>query len=112
LESESARELVLYGLKGLCAYADHARILGKTDERVYAFLHEALSDLLVRKGAEDVGYLVGLALKVGEINLLTMELLDAANTVAYGHPVPTNVPLGTRAGKAILVSGHDLRDME
>lgn len=106
----SLRELLVYGIKGLAAYADHAAILGKEDDSVYAFVHEAMSATL-NKDLDADDY-VGLVLKCGEINLKAMELLDAANTGTYGHPVPTEVPLGTREGKAILVSGHDLKDLE
>ncbi len=106
----SLKELLVYGLKGVAAYADHAEILGQEDERVYAFMHEALAATLdTTLGVEE---LVGLVLKCGEINLRTMELLDAGNTGTYGHPVPTPVPLGAKKGKAILVSGHDLKDLE
>lgn len=105
----SLRELLTYGLKGLAAYADHARILGQSDDSVYDFTYEALvATLDDGLGVED---LVGLNLKCGEVNLKAMELLDAANTGTYGHPVPTSVPLGAKKGKAILVSGHDLKDL-
>jgi hydroxylamine reductase len=100
----------LFGIKGVCAYADHAQILGKEDDKVYAFVHEGLAAMLNKNLT--LNDWVGLALKCGEINLRAMELLDAANTETYGHPVPTKVPLGARKGKAILVSGHDLKDME
>jgi hydroxylamine reductase len=101
---------LLFGIKGVSAYADHAQILGKKDDNVYSFLHEALTAPLNKGlGLEDW---VGLVLKCGEINLRTMELLDAANTGVYGHPVPTTVPLGAKKGKAILVSGHDLKDLD
>jgi hydroxylamine reductase len=106
----SLRELLVYGLKGVAAYADHAAILGQEDDKVYAFVYEALAATL--NPTLGVNDLVGLALKCGEINLRAMELLDAANTGTYGHPVPTPVPLGARKGKAILVSGHDLKDLE
>ncbi|MFC1788673.1 hydroxylamine reductase [Thermodesulfobacteriota bacterium] len=106
----SLRELLIYGLKGVAAYADHAKILGKTDKRVFDFIHEAMAATLNKDlGADDY---VGLVLKCGEVNLIAMEILDAANTGAYGHPVPTSVPLGAKKGKAILVSGHDLKDLE
>jgi hydroxylamine reductase len=106
----SLRELITYGIKGLAAYTDHARILGQEDEAVYAFIHEAMAATLDQNlGVND---LVGLALKCGQVNLRAMELLDAGNTGTYGHPVPTAVPLGTKKGKAILVSGHDLKDLE
>lgn len=106
----SLRETLIYGLKGVAAYADHARILGREDEAVYAFLHEGLAATLRKDLSLDDW--VGLVLKCGAINLRAMELLDAANTGTYGHPVPTRVPLGHRKGKAILVSGHDLKDLE
>ncbi|HEY9298557.1 MAG TPA: hydroxylamine reductase, partial [Phormidium sp.] len=106
----SLKLTVLYGLKGIAAYAYHAAELGQEDERVYAFCHEALADLgSNHKTLEDW---VNIALKLGEINLRTMELLDAGNTNTYGHPVPTSVPLGAKKGKAILVSGHDLTQLE
>jgi hydroxylamine reductase len=100
----------LFGIKGVCAYADHAHILGKEDDKVYAFVHEGLAAMLNKNLT--LNDWVGLALKCGEINLRAMELLDAGNTETYGHPVPTKVPLGVKKGKAILVSGHDLKDME
>ena len=106
----SLRETLIYGLKGVAAYADHARILGQEDDRVYGFLHEGLAATLRKDLSLDDW--VGLVLKCGEINLRAMELLDRANTGTYGHPVPTRVPLGHRKGKAILVSGHDLKDLE
>jgi hydroxylamine reductase len=104
------KHTLLFGVKGVCAYADHAQILGQEDDKVYAFIHEALA----ATAAQDLGLndALGLVLKCGEINLRTMELLDAANTGRYGNPVPTKVPLGHKKGKAILVSGHDLLDLE
>jgi len=106
----SLRHTLLFGLKGVSAYADHAQILGQEDDKVYAFVHEGLAATADKNlGLND---LLGLCLKCGEINLRTMELLDAANTGRYGHPVPTKVPLGYKKGKAILVSGHDLLDLE
>jgi hydroxylamine reductase len=106
----SLRELLIYGVKGLAAYTDHARILGREDEDVYHFIYEAMAATL--DPAMGVNEYVKMALKCGEINLKAMELLDAGNTGTYGHPVPTKVPLGVKAGKAILVSGHDLKDLE
>jgi len=106
----SLQELLIYGIKGVAAYADHARILGQTDDKVFAFIHEGMAATLNKEASVDD--LVGLAMKCGEINLRAMELLDAANTGVYGHPVPTQVPLGAKKGKAILVSGHDLKDLE
>ncbi len=106
----SLQQLLIYGLKGLAAYADHARILGQEDDAVYAFIHEAMAATL--NSSLGIDELVALALKCGEVNLRAMELLDAGNTGTYGHPVPTKVPLGAKQGKAILVSGHDLKDLE
>jgi hydroxylamine reductase len=106
----SLQHTVLFGLRGISAYADHAQILGQEDDNVYAFVHEALAAMM-NKDLE-LNDWVGLTLKCGEVNLKAMELLDAGNTGAYGHPVPTKVPLGHRKGKAILVSGHDLKDLE
>ena len=107
---KSLRELLVYGIKGLAAYTDHARILGQEDDAVYAFIHEGMAATLNQDATADD--FVGLALKCGEVNLRAMELLDAGNTGTYGHPVPTQVPLGAKQGKAILVSGHDLKDLE
>ena len=104
------QELLTYGLKGAAAYADHAQILGQEDDAVYAFFHEQMSALAT--DATDVGDLVARNMKCGEVNLRIMELLDAANTGAYGHPVPTAVRIHPLKGKAILVSGHDLKDLE
>ncbi len=106
----SLQEILTYGLRGVAAYADHAHILGQEDDAVYDFIHEGMAATLRKDlGLDDW---VGLVLKCGEINLRAMELLDAGNTGTYGHPVPTEVPLGARKGKAILVSGHDLKDLE
>ena len=104
------QEMLTYGLKGVAAYADHARILGEEDETVYAFFHEAL-DFLSRENPA-LEELLGLNLKCGEINLKAMELLDRANTGVYGNPEPTPVRITPLKGKAILVSGHDLKDLE
>jgi hydroxylamine reductase len=104
------QELLTYGLKGVAAYADHARILGKEDDKIYAFLHEAFDYLT--QGNPTVEGLFGLNMKCGEINLAVMELLDSANTGAFGNPVPTKVRTSPLKGKAIVVSGHDLKDLE
>jgi len=103
-------ELCLYGLKGLAAYADHAQILGKTDDEVYAFIHEALNTLAKDDNTPD--NLLPLALRTGEVNLKVMQMLDAAHTETFGHPEPTQVRVTPIRGKAILVSGHDLKDLE
>ena len=107
---QALQQTAVYGLKGIAAYADHARVLGHTDPAIYAFEHELLAALSDR--SLDLNAWVALALRAGEVNLRVMELLDAANTGAYGHPVPTEVPLGHRPGKAIVVSGHDLKDLK
>ena len=104
------QELIVYGLKGTAAYADHAAILGQEDDSVYAFFHEALS-FLTTEDAKSVDSLLPMVLKCGEVNLRVMELLDTANTGVYGHPEPTQVRITPVAGKAILVSGHDLKDL-
>ncbi len=106
----SLQHTLLFGIKGIAAYADHAQILGQEDDQVYAFIHEGLAATL-RKDSTLQDW-INLVLKCGEINLRTMELLDAGNTGTYGHPVPTKVPLGAKKGKAILISGHDLKDLE
>ena len=107
---QSLQQILLYGIKGAAAYADHAAILGQEDDQVYAFLHEGLSALT--RSDLDLEKWLNLVLKCGEINLRAMELLDAGNTGVFGHPVPTEVPLGSKKGKAILVSGHDLKDLQ
>jgi hydroxylamine reductase len=106
----SLKSLLIFGLRGVAAYADHAEILGKTDDAVYAFIHEAMAASARKDLTLDDA--LGLVLKCGEINMRAMELLDSGNTGTYGHPVPTSVPLGAIVGKAILISGHDLADME
>ncbi|HEX9920620.1 MAG TPA: hydroxylamine reductase [Candidatus Methylomirabilis sp.] len=107
---KSAIEILTYGLKGMAAYADHAAILGKKDEEIFVFIHRALAATADKSlGLMDF---VGLAMECGKLNLKTMELLSQAHTERFGHPTPTSVSLGTRAGKAILISGHDLLDLE
>ena len=107
---QSLHQILTYGVKGLAAYTYHAAILGKKDDEVFDFVYRALAS--TRNPTLSAEELVGLVLECGRINLRAMELLDAANTETYGHPVPTKVPLGVRKGKAILVSGHDLKDLE
>lgn len=103
------QELALYGLKGAAAYADHAYILDTADDDVFGAFHEVL-DFLASDPA-DIDALTAMALKVGDVNLKVMELLDSANTGTYGHPVPTAVRITPVKGKCILVSGHDLKDL-
>jgi hydroxylamine reductase len=109
-EATALESLVTFGLKGAAAYADHAQILGQADDGVYAFFHETLDMLAREKPTADE--LLGRALAVGEVNLKIMGLLDAANTGAYGNPEPTHVRITPKKGKAIVVSGHDLKDLE
>ncbi len=104
------QELLTYGLKGSAAYADHAEILNHEDEQVYNSFHEMLSYLA--SNPTDINELTQKNLKWGEINIRVMELLDAANTETYGHPEPTKVRITPVKGKAIVVSGHDLKDLE
>ncbi|HRR28990.1 MAG TPA: hydroxylamine reductase [Victivallales bacterium] len=103
------QQLIIYGLKGTAAYADHAAILGKEDPEVYKFFVDTLS--FISENPTDINQLLLTALKVGEINLKVMGMLDAANTEKYGNPEPTKVRITPVAGKAILVSGHDLKDL-
>lgn len=106
----SLKQTLLFGLKGIAAYGDHAAILGQSDPVVAGFIYEALAALLAEGlTVEDC---IPVAMKAGEINLKAMELLDTANTGTYGHPVPTSVPLGHRKNKCILITGHDLHDLE
>lgn len=107
---QSLKNTLLYGLKGLAAYADHAAILGQKDPAIYEFATEALANML--RYDLSVNEWVAMLMECGKINLRTMELLDKAHTLHYGNPIPTAVPLGAKKGKAILISGHDLRDLE
>lgn len=104
------QELLTYGLKGMAAYAYHARRLGREDAGIYAFLWEAL-DLLANE-APSIDRLFAMCLRCGEVNRKVLELLDAAHTSTYGHPTPTPVRISPSKGKAILVSGHDLKSLE
>lgn len=105
----SLKSLILFGIKGMAAYAYHTQALGKTDSEVTSFFYKALRAI----GSEnDPEKLLGLVLETGNVNLKCMALLDAANTDAYGDPVPTEVPLTIEKGPFIVVSGHDLHDMK
>ncbi|MDD4910551.1 MAG: hydroxylamine reductase [Candidatus Omnitrophica bacterium] len=106
----SLKEILVYGLKGMAAYADHVYILGKKDEEIISFFYKALS-FITRDGlkADD---LLGMIMDFGRVNLKCLELLDGAHVERFGHPEPTKVSLGVRKGPAILVSGHDLLDLE
>ncbi len=104
------QELLTYGAKGAAAYAEHARILGVETDEAYAFFAEALDALTFAQPTVD--QLLPLNLRCGAANLKVMEMLDTAHTGTYGHPVPTPVRVEPIPGKAIVVSGHDLRDLE
>ncbi|HMA64740.1 MAG: hydroxylamine reductase, partial [Fibrobacterota bacterium] len=106
----SLQQLLTLGLKGLAAYADHAYVLGKKDDSIFAFVEEALAAL--NKDNPTVDELVALNMKCGTVNIRTMEILDDANTGTYGHPEPTKVSTAWKPGPAIVVSGHDLYDLE
>ncbi len=107
-EIKNLEELVVYGLKGVAAYAFHAMALGSSAPASYATIHEILSALTEPHTAEE---LLGLSLKVGELNYAVLEQLDHAHTETFGAPVPASVRLHPLHGKAILVSGHDLHDL-
>ncbi len=107
-EQADLMDLILFGLKGAAAYTDHAAILGKEDDRIYARFHELLDYLCGDNFTTDG--LFARALAVGELNFRVTRLLDEANCSAYGEPVPTKVRVTPVRGKAICVSGHDLRD--
>jgi hydroxylamine reductase len=106
----SLRELLIYGIKGIAAYGSHANVLGKQDEKIFAFVMKGLAATANDKLSVDD--LVALVLECGKFGVETMALLDKANTEAYGHPEPTEVNIGVRSNPGILISGHDLKDME
>ena len=106
----SLRELTIYGLKGMAAYAEHAFNLGFEDNEIYGFIQQALVDTTNDKLNADE--LTQLVLKTGEVGVKAMALLDTANTGSYGHPVISKVNLGVRNNPGILISGHDMKDME
>lgn len=105
----SLRELLIYGMKGTAAYVDHALLLGKEDESIYGFLIQALIATTEERPVDDM---VGLILQAGETAVKAMALLDDANTSTYGHPEITEVNIGVGRNPGILISGHDLKDME
>ncbi|MBN1288429.1 MAG: hydroxylamine reductase [Actinobacteria bacterium] len=105
----SLRSLLIFGLKGIAAYADHAAVLGHESEDVYGFMMEALASTTRELPVDDM---VSMVLKAGETAVKTMALLDKANTGAYGHPEITEVNIGVGNNPGILISGHDLKDME
>ena len=105
----SLKSLILFGLRGMAAYAYHAMVLGYTDEEVNRFFYEGLFAIGEDWGMEE---LLPIVMKVGQVNLKCMALLDKANTETYGHPVPTTVPLTVEKGPFIVITGHDLRDLQ
>jgi hydroxylamine reductase len=109
VDQESLKQILLYGLKGLAAYAHHAYVLGYKDAAIFDFTKEALSATIENKSIDE---LVGLVLKCGEIGVTTMALLDKANTEKFGNPEVTHVKLGVGSKPGILISGHDLNDMK
>ena len=106
----SLRELIIYGIKGLAAYTEHAYNIGKEDVSIYSFIYEGMAATLDNSLTADD--LVALTLKTGEYGVKGMALLDEANTSRYGNPEITSVNIGVRKNPAILISGHDLTDME
>lgn len=106
----SLQHMLLFGIKGMAAYTDHAAEHGEEDESNYEFVHRGLASL--EDNTLDANAYLGLILECGEKNLRAMDLLSIGNSGAYGDPVPTKVPLGVKKGKAILVSGHDFIDLE
>ncbi|MBO8154062.1 hydroxylamine reductase [Thermovirga sp.] len=107
---QGMHDLILFGLKGSAAYVDHAHVLGHEDDEIYGFFHDFLNYL--SSDSFKLDDLIARALDAGKWNIRVMELLDRANTGGYGDPVPTKVRITPVKGKAILVSGHDLRDLE
>ncbi|MCA9050756.1 MAG: hydroxylamine reductase [Planctomycetaceae bacterium] len=109
-DMQSLQEILLYGVKGMAAYANHARRLGKTDDKVSEFIEEALFATMTNVNF-DLGSLLELVLECGRQNLRVMQLLDEGHTEKFGRPEPTSVYEGTKAGPGILVTGHDLVDL-
>lgn len=109
VDLRSLKDLAVIGLKGLAAYLEHAMVLGFEKDEIYQFLEQILID--TQNSSLTVEDWIGLVMKVGEFGVKGMALLDEANTTTYGHPEPTAVNLGVKEGPAILVSGHDLRDL-
>ncbi|HON18135.1 MAG TPA: hydroxylamine reductase, partial [Salinivirgaceae bacterium] len=105
----SLKELIVYGVKGMAAYAEHAENLGHSSPEVISFMQKALAATTENKSVDE---LVALTLETGKYGVEVMALLDKANTSAYGNPEITKVNLGVRNNPAILISGHDLKDME
>ncbi|MEZ6055581.1 MAG: hydroxylamine reductase [Planctomycetaceae bacterium] len=108
---QSLQETLLYGLKGMAAYANHARRLGKTDDKVSAFIEEALFATMTNVNF-DIPSLLEMVLECGRQNLRVMQMLDEGHTERFGKPEPTTVKEGTQSGPGILVTGHDLVDLD
>lgn len=106
----SLKSLILFGIRGMAAYAYHASVLGYTDETISKFFYKALFVIGMKDWEMDE--LLPIVLEVGEVNLRCMELLDQANTTTYGTPVPTTVPLTIEKGPFIIITGHDLKDLQ
>ena len=107
----SLMDTLLFGLKGVAAYAYHAREMGKIDPEIDGFMHKALFATLTNVNF-DLDNLLGLVMECGQMNLRAMKILDEAHVERFGAPVPTPVPTGTRAGRAIVITGHDMLDLE
>lgn len=107
-EAACLQEMITYGIKGVAAYASHAQAVGKEDNGVYADIQSVLSEMQ----CGDEAKLLGLALKVGQINLKVLSILDEGHTTTFGNPTPASVKVTPIPGKCILVSGHDLFDLE
>ena len=107
---QSLQDTLLFGLKGIAAYAFHARELGAKDDEIDAFMHKSLFSTLTNVNS-DLNRHLELVLECGKMNLKVMELLDKAHTQKFGNPVPTEVDTGTRKGPAIVITGHDLVDL-
>ncbi len=105
----SLKSLILFGIRGVAAYAYHAAVLGYQDEKVNAFFYKALSALKEDWGLNE---LLPIVMEVGEVNLACMALLDKANTETFGHPQPAEVPLKVEQGPFIVITGHDLYDLK
>ncbi|MGI6069759.1 MAG: hydroxylamine reductase [Blautia sp.] len=105
----SLKSLILFGIRGMAAYAYHAMVLGYEDDRIYAFLYKALYSLAEDWGMEE---LLPIVMETGEVNLLCMELLDRANTSTFGTPSPTEVTMTVEKGPFIVITGHDLHDLK
>lgn len=105
----SLRELLIIGLKGVAAYAEHAPVLGFRKPEIVDFKLEALASTTKNLSVDEM---VGMVMKAGEVAVTTMALLDEANTSTYGHPEIREVNIGVGRNPGILISGHDLKDIE